>query len=130
VPTSHLSEDVLTAVAEQLGSRILAHLEPRLAQLRERLPEPHYTIADRLESLGWHSATRSQRDKIRNLALAMIRQAGFARPVRESESPSAELLFPVGQISYVDDAILRIWREAERAVPAAPTLPFPAPSQN
>lgn len=109
--------DLRHAVAEVLPalvSPILAEMRALLADAAPRLPQPMHTVKSRLHDMGWESASPRHRDQVRNLALAMIRQQGFPRPVAESQAPGAELLFPQSQLDFLDDAISAVWREARR----------------
>lgn len=114
------------AALEAATERIASAIEARLADITGRSVEPRYTISDRLEAMGWHSYSGRDRDRVRNLALAMLHQAGCPRPVTESRAPGAELLFPASQCHMVDEAILRIWEEVRTRElrTRQPALPF------
>lgn len=110
-----VSPDWLDALRAEVCDLVVSEVRGCLAAARPSLPEPQYTIKDRMEAMGWRSASPRQRDQVRNLALVKVQRAGFPRPSPEAPSPGAQLLFPAHQLHLLDDAIMMIWDEAKHA---------------
>lgn len=101
------------AIALQVAETVAAQVRGVLEESRPALPEPRYSIKDRMEALGWRSATPKQRNQVRTLALAKLNRRGFGYPGREGLSPGGELLFPESQCHVLDEAIVSVWEEAK-----------------
>lgn len=96
---------------EELRQLIASEVRSVVNEVRDKQAEPHYTIRERCQDMGWYSVTRKQLDKIRNLTLVKLRRRNYPRPERDGMAPGAELLFPASQCHIVDEAIIQIWEE-------------------